>query len=254
MLLTAREQVIGETLSRLFYSEMVTPPSHRRAGTREDFHRLLCGMISNRMTRWEDAVALPHLLCKRTGDTDILDCLLAHSVDEIAGFIAQPRALHRYPARIATSLCASARQIRDDWDGSVENMWRDCPLAETLVARLKSLHGVGDKIGNLTVRCLLLDFANVDCWGGLSSLKPSPDRHVLRVFYRLGLIASEQDITGLYEASERLRPMASVECDGAWALGMSNCIAGAGTAGTPLCERNPDGQPCLLRRVCPSRR
>jgi endonuclease III len=152
--------------------------------------------------------------------------------------------------RIATSLCASARQIRDEWDGSVETMWGDCPLAETLVARLKSLHGVGDKIGNLTARCLLLDFRNVTVWSGLSFLRPSPDRHVMRVFYRLGLIASEQDIKGLYEASERIRPTASVECDGAWALGMSNCIAG----GSPLCERNPEGKACPLRRYCSSRR
>lgn len=250
MLLTMREQFIGETLSRLFYTEMVTPPSERRAGTREDFHRLLIAMISNRMTRWEDAMALPHLLCQRTGYTDVLDCLLGHSVDEIAGFIAQPKALHRYPVRIATSLCASARQIRDEWHGDMRNMWGDCPLGETLVQRLMTLHGVGEKIGNLTARCLLLDFANVDCWGGLAFLRPSPDRHVLRVFYRLGLIASEQDIKGLYETSERLRPMASVECDGAWALGMSNCIAGS----HPLCERNTEGAACPLLGVCPSRR
>lgn len=246
---TAREASIGKTLSRLFYSEMVTPPHLRRVGTREDFHRLLFGMISNRMTRWEDAMALPHLLCERTGYTDILECLLAHSADEIAAVIAQPKALHRYPMRIATSLCVSARQIESEWGGSVETMWADCPLGETLVTRLQTLHGVGEKIGNLTARCLVLDFSNVDCWSGIGFLKPSPDRHVMRVFYRLGLIASEQDINGLYEASERIQPMASVTCDGAWSLGLSNCVAG-----TPLCDGNPDVEICPLRQVCPTGR
>lgn len=242
------EQVIATVLSRLFYEQMVTPSHLRRIGTREDFHRLLFGMISNRMTRWEDAMALPHLLCERTGDIDILDCLLGHSVDEIAEFIAQPKALHRYPMRIATSLCLSARQIRDEWNGDMRNMWGDCPLGEDLVQRLRTLHGVGEKIGNLTARCLLLDFRNVTVWSGLSFLRPSPDRHVMRVFYRLGLITSEQDIKGLYEAGERIRPMASVECDGAWCLGLSNCIAGV----SPLCKGNPDGEKCPLRRVCSS--
>lgn len=241
------EQVIATVLSRLFYEQMVTPSHLRRIGTREEFHRLLFGMLSNRMTRWEDAMALPHLLCERTGDSDILECLLTHDMEQVAGVIARQKALHRYPVRIATSLCNSARQIADEWDGTVETMWSDCPLGETLVSRLKTLHGAGDKIANLTVRCLLLDFRNVECWDGIASLLPSPDRHVLRVFHRLGLTASEQDIEGLYAASRRLLPFAAVECDGAWSVGLSHCIARH-----PLCDRNPDGESCPLRRVCRS--
>lgn len=239
---TARELRIGEVLSALFYSQMVTPPEQRREGTREDFHRLLFGMISNRMTRWEDAVALPHLLCERLQCNDVLEGLTSHSVDEIAEVIARPKALHRYPTRIATSLTISARQISETWSGNLSEMWRDEPLPSTLVARLKTLHGVGDKIGNLTARCLLLDYTNVSVWSGLSSLRPSCDRHVLRVFYRLGLTKSEQDITGLYEASELVRPHASLECEGAWVLGLEWCKAGD----APRCTQ------CPLVALCPS--
>lgn len=234
-----RTQFIGTELSRLFYEEMVPPPDEREIGTREHFHRLLFGMISNRMTRWEDAMALPHLLCQRLGYDDILECLLDHDADEIAEEIARPRALHRYPRRIAESLCASARQIAKEWDEDIQTMWADEPLGETLVTRLKSLHGVGDKIGNLTARVLLLNYKNVSCWGGISSLKPSPDRHVMRVFHRLGLIASVTDVSGLFTASEALRPTASVECDGAWALGLTTCHASS-----------PECSSCVLLRAC----
>jgi len=242
---TAREMRIGQTLAALFYGEMVTPPSERKVGSREDFHRLLFSMISNRMTRFEDALALPHLLCQRLGGDDVLECLTSHSVDEIAEVIARPRALHRYPMRIATSLCTSARQISETWSGNLSEMWRDEPLPSTLVQRLKTLHGVGDKIGNLTVRCLMLDFTNVTVWSGLSSLRPSCDRHVLRVFHRLGLTKSEQDIAGLYEMSEVIRPHASLECEGAWLVGLDWCKSGC-----PRCHGNEEGEPCPLFRLC----
>jgi len=253
-----RERAIGDILAGLFYSEMVTPPSERTIGSREDFHRLLFSMISNRMTRFEDALALPDALCQRLGGDDILECLTSLSADEIAEVIATPKALHRYPTRIATSLCISAHQISEMWSGNLSEMWRDEPLPSTLVQRLKTLHGVGEKIGNLTVRCLMLGFTNVTVWSGLSSLRPSPDRHVLRVFDRLGLIDSENDIQGLFAAAERCCPFESVACDGAWIIGLSwKC----GTSDA-MCHGNGEGYlqnlrdttPCPLLRLCPSGR
>ncbi len=53
---TERGRLIGEVLATQFYDRMVTPPEHRIDGSREDFHRLMFAMISNRMTRWEDAM------------------------------------------------------------------------------------------------------------------------------------------------------------------------------------------------------
>ncbi len=109
---------------------------------------------------------------------------------------------------------------------------------------IEIVHGVGDKIGYLAARFLMLDFDNVTVWSGLSFLRPSPDRHVMRVFYRLGLIGSEDDIDGLYAASEAIRPSASIEADGAWEIGLSWCHSTK-----PSCS-----QGCPLSGVCPSAR
>jgi len=245
---TQREKAIGDILAGLFYSEMVTPPSERRVGSREEIHRLVFGMISNRMTRYEDALALPERLCGRLGYHDILECLLDHTPEQIAETIAAPKALHRYPMRIATSLCASARQIESDWKCDIRTMWaEDECLGRDLVVRLMTLHGVGEKISNLTARVLMLNFAGVKCWDGIASLRPSPDRHVLRVFNRLGLIDGEDDVQGLFAAAERCRPFESVACDGAWIIGLSwKC----GTSDA-MCRGNESGEKCpLLRRVC----
>jgi len=242
-----REQQIADVLAGLFYEEMAVEPGMRRAASREELHRLLFGMIANRMTRYEDALALPKALCERAGATDILDCLLQHNEHEIAELIAVPRALHRYPARIAKSLCASARQLRDSWNSELSTMWRDDPLGSELVNRLMTLHGVGPKIGNLMVRCLMLGYSNVSCWDGIATLDISPDRHALRVFRRLGLIRDERDVDGLLAASRRIRPYASVECDGAWSLALTHC-----RAGTARCRNGEGVGPCPLLHLCPS--
>jgi endonuclease III len=249
---TERERAIGDILAGLFYTEMVTPPSVRTIGSREEIHRLVFGMIANRMTRYEDALALPERLCGRLGYHDILECLLDHTVEQIAETIAAPKALHRYPMRIATSLCASARQIERDWKCDIRSMWaEDECLGRDLVVRLMTLHGVGEKISNLIARSLILNFAGVKCWDGIASLRPSPDRHVLRVFNRLGLIDGEDDIQGLFAAAERCRPFESVACDGAWIIGLSwKC----GTSDATCHDGNEEGEPCRLLRFCPSAR
>jgi endonuclease III len=237
-----RESRIAEALRTLFWEEMADEPCDVE-WSRERIHRLIFGMVANRMTRFEDALALPERLLERAGGSrDILNCLLGLGERGAAELIGRPRALHRYPNRISSALHGSACHIDRTWQGDARRMWLDGdpPTGRALVARLEKLPGVGPKISNLTARALMLS-AGVKCADGLSSISASPDRHCLRVFHRLGLTPSEHDPRAMMLAAAHLSPEAPVAMDSGWLVGMWWCHAG-----TPACESG-----CVLRNECP---
>lgn len=235
-----RERRIADILRKLFWEQMADEPCDVE-WSRERIHRLIFGMVANRMTRFEDALALPDRLLERAGGgQDILNCLLELGESGAAELIAQPRALHRYPNRISSALHGSACHIDRAWHGDARRMWLDgdLPTGRALVARLEKLPGVGPKISNLTSRALMLS-AGVKCADGLRSISASPDRHCLRVFHRLGLTPTDDDPEAMMLAASRLSPEAAAEMDSGWLVGLWWCHANA-----PTCSA------CMLKAEC----
>ena len=81
------------------------------------------------------------------------------------------------------------RHIADKYEGSAENIWSGCPSSASLVYRFLEFKGIGPKIATMAANGLVCHFKILV--SDHFSIDISPDRHVLRVFKRLGLVPPE---------------------------------------------------------------
>ena len=156
---------------------------------------------------------------------------------------------HRLGTEMARRLPAAIRHIRDRYGGDASRIWARGSSGAAVARRFLAFDGVGAKIANMAVNILIRDFHI-----GLTEPMPdiAVDRHILRVFERLGLLdrlehsqlRSTRDKQGLrlQLRARELSPEWPRELDWpAWHLGTRWCHAG----------RAPACGDCYMRRLCP---
>lgn len=231
---SAREQAIVSVLADLF-AEMVGDP---KPPTRAEANYAFIALCGNRMIAYERAWALPQTMLDRAGFECPVEMCTRLSASELEAVIRQPPCGHRLPGRIAAAMSGTARAIESEYAGDARNVYRGQDVSVVL-RRLEALPGYGRKLARLALRIILLDWAG-DVRGERAFLDVTPDLHVCRVLYRLGLIGTPSPPLAI-DAARRASPSAPYLVDGAFALGTSVCGA------RPACNRCSLARHCLVK-------
>lgn len=229
---SARERAIVSVLSDLF-EQMVCDP---KPPTQAEANYTFIALCGNRMIAYERAWALPQTMLDRTGFECPVEMCSRLSIAELEAVIRQPPCGHRLPGRIATAMGGTARTIASEYDSDARNLYQSQDVT-TVLQRLEALPGYGRKLARLALRIILLNWAG-DVAGDRSLLDVTPDLHVCRVLWRLGLVRRPNPQSAL-EAARCISPTAPYLIDGAFALG------------TSVCGAHPQCRSCPLEPHCP---
>ncbi|MFW5865359.1 MAG: hypothetical protein ACOCUE_04765, partial [Candidatus Izemoplasmataceae bacterium] len=194
------------------------------------------GCIMNRQIRAERAFAIPKRIFDYYGTLDF-NALSKVSLNDWIKFFETEK-IHRLNKDMAQVVFLAIRKVNHEYEGHVERIWNETADAEVIISRLKSFHGVGDKIATMITNILLRDFKLPIT--NLKKLDISTDVHVLRVFKRLGLIEDRTDIKGATEMAQKLSPEFPGIVDATtWYIGREYCF-----------ETNPRCHECPLDKYC----
>lgn len=148
------------------------------------------------------------------------------------------RNLHRFNDTMAKVFYSAVQKIKIDYGGDANKIWDGKPSSSAVVYRFLEFEGVGVKIAtmasNLLARLYKKPFSDY------YSIDVSPDVHVKRVMYRLGLIDDEDSIDKvIYKARELYPEFPGIIDDPLWEIGRNICR-----------NTNPNCTECNLKQVC----
>jgi endonuclease III len=146
--------------------------------------------------------------------------------------------LHRFNNTKAEVFYLAVHKIKDQYGGDASKIWKGCPRSSTAFARFSEFKGAGIKVSAMAVdllrRCFGIDFR------GKGGDLP-PDRRVIRVFKRYGLVDKNAAPEDVLERARELNPEYPGIFDEA-------CF----TVGGEYCKaRNPYCEDCPLESHCP---
>ena len=179
------------------------------------------GCMGQRSSRAERAWELPYELRLRLGSLNV--AFLAE-VEEtrIAGEIAGPPALHRFPPTMAKNIRSAAQRIVQAYGGDAGGIWAGRPSAPTVVRRFLEFDGVAPKIATMAAIILVVNYR-----------VPLREHHFLdlpvdvqirRVFERLGLtVATSPDEAVIYWARELMPSFPGIVDVALWDVGRELC-------------------------------
>ena len=151
-------------------------------------HAYVLACIMDRQIRSENAWIIPHEICEKIGCFEMTELKKLSREDTVALFHEISK--HRFKDDMANYFFAAVQKIADDYDCDARKIWNDVPSSGTLICRFLQFAGVGIKIATMAANILVRQF-DIQL-RDKSSIDVSPDIHIMRVCYRLGLISSEK--------------------------------------------------------------
>ncbi len=153
--------------------------------------------------------------------------------------IFREKHLHRFHEIQAKNFYNAVHLIQKKYDNNASNIWNGEPKSGTVVRRFLEFEGVGIKIATMATNILVRDFKipmqDKNC------IDISPDRQVIRVFQRIGLIEPNGTIFQLLYCARELNPEYPGIFDyHAWEIGKNWCK-----------PTNPRCDACWLNDLCP---
>ncbi len=186
----------------------------------------------------ERAWILPYRLSQRLGHLDATR-IAETSPAVLAGVIAGPPSLHRFPNMIADWIVEACRRLTA-LGIQAQDIWMAGRTSQEIASTLESFKGIGQKKSSMATNILVRDLGvRVTDW---ESIDVSYDVHVRRVFLRAGLVGrdTEEDVIS---AARHLNPRYPGALDlPAWFVGRQWCHPS-----TPDCGNCAIGEACLRR-------
>ena len=191
----------------------------------------------DRGARAEAVFETPFLLDKKLGHLDpgVLSNL---SIEQLEAILRSLPRRPRFPRLAAQTVISLAKLVAHGFRGDAEHIWQDKQPHE-VTQTLESIWGVGSGIAHMIVRILVDEYGYDPGPEGLRQIDIKPDVHVIRVFYRAGLV-SGRSARACVEIARQLHPEFPGLLDWpAWEIGRTWCH-----------ERNPDCSMCPLHGTC----
>ena len=151
-------------------------------------HAYVLACIMDRQVSAENAWIIPYNIGKAIGGFEISD-LQKLSKDEVVSLFYKT-SKHRYKREMAENFYSAVQKIIHQYGGDARKIWNDTPPSGMLICRFLQFDGVGIKIATMAANILARQF-KVEL-KDKSSIDVSPDIHIMRIFYRSGLISSEK--------------------------------------------------------------
>lgn len=144
----------------------------------------------------------------------------------------------RFPLQAAQTISSLSKLVTTQFNGNADTIWKNREPRE-VIRTFEHIWGVGPGIANMTIRILLDEFGYDPSLEGRRQIDVKADIHVIRIFYRTGLITSKSADVCI-QTARQLHPEFPGLLDWpAWEIGRTWCH-----------ERNPDCQGCPLSNVC----
>ena len=200
-------------------------------------HAFTIACVMDRQIKAERAWLVPYQFSKELNDFSI-STLIKLDLPTIKS-IFKKRNLHRFNDMMAKNFFLGIQKIHSDYNDDASNIWKGAPRSATIVKRFLSFDGVGVKIATMATNILARD-CKIPMKDHIC-IDISPDRHVKRVFGRLGFISSNASNDELLYCARELNPnypgIFDLAC---WEIGRYWCK-----------PQNPVCNGCLLSKLCP---
>jgi len=204
---------------------------------RQNHFAFLMAASIDRGAKAETVWRIPYLLYQKLGHLDPKK-FAAFTGQQIRQLILSLPKKPRYPVQAATTISELAKMVVNDFHGNAEAMWKH-KEPNNILRYLQQVKGVGPGIAHMIVRILVDEFDYDPGSNGYRQIDIKPDVHVIRVFYRTGLVDKTNEKLCI-QAARRLNPEYPALLDWpAWEIGRSWCD-----------ENHPNCKICPLDHVC----
>lgn len=173
-----------------FYNQKVIAAKHNDKDFKEYPHLFLLGAVMDSQISADKAWKIPYKIAEELGGKDFsLFCS-----KDLTWYSEQfkVKKLHRFNEEMSKAFYFALTKIKNDYNGNAANIWNDTPTTAELILRLLEFKKVGIKIATMVANILsrecdvkLQDTCAIDI---------SPDIHIKRAMYRLGLLPKIKDV------------------------------------------------------------
>lgn len=199
-------------------------------------HIFILGCIMDRQIDAEKAWLIPYLISQEIGSYDFKEFLKLDK-ERIRKFFLEKKP-HRFNETMSKNFYLAVQRIHTQYNDDVSNIWKDKPKSATIIRKLLEFEGVGIKIATMIANILTREFkipmADYLC------IDISPDRHIIRVFKRIGFVKNDASIDEILYRARELNPeypgIFDISC---WKIGKNWCH-----------PKNPECEKCYLNKCC----
>ena len=162
------------------------------------------------------------------------------SLNDFKKLMSKPEPLHRFIEKMSRFLFTTIQHISKRYAGNAAGIWLDKPSSAEVVFRFLEFDGIGPKIASMASNILAREFKIP--FADYYSIDISADRHVRRVFSRLGLCSQNATVEQVIYKARSLHPefpgMMDLPC---FEIGRNWC-----KTESPKCQK------CYIRELCPT--
>ncbi|MFZ1704214.1 MAG: hypothetical protein WAT79_07695 [Saprospiraceae bacterium] len=237
-----------DKLVRTGLSELVKPKQTIPFTNNEDWniklsdlcnypHLFVLGCISDKQIKADRAWRIPMIIGEQIGSHEF-SAFRDLTFGELEKLFQSLR-LHIYNNRISKEYFMGIKRISEVYEGRANFIWEETNSSTSIFIKFLNFEGIGQKIASMAVNSLYRDFKiNID---NPQWIDVSPDRHVVRVFKRTGLVensASKEVI--IWKAKELYKEYPGVFDLSCFLIGRETCHV-----------TNPNCTNCIIHFECP---
>lgn len=204
-------------------------------------HLFVLACLMDRQVKAEKAWKIPYLVCRDlcNGDFSFMG-LTKLSLEKVSLYFDEKK-LHRFNNDMAKNFVSAVEKIKTEYNSNASLIWDGKNSSAEIIYRFLQFDGCGIKIASMATNLLHRIF-KVN-YTDYSALDISPDIHVLRVFYRLGLIENMSKTDSVIYKARSINPTYPGIFDKCcWTIGRNNCH-----------PSNPECNSCKLSSICTKR-
>ena len=201
-------------------------------------HLFVLACLMDRQVKAEKAWKIPHLICRDLCNGDFsFKGLTKLSLKEVSSYF-EKEGLHRFNNDMAKVFVSAIEKIGKKYNGNASLIWDGENSSAEIIFRFLQFDGCGIKIASMATNLLHRIFGIN--YTDYSALDISPDIHVRRVFYRLGLVDNIDDVDSVIYKARSLHPSFRGIFDKCcWNIGREFCH-----------PSNPKCSKCVLASIC----
>jgi endonuclease III len=202
-------------------------------------HAFVLACIMDRQMKAEKAWLIPYKISEEIGGFGLSKLLKLNQNQFNEIFVR--RNLHRFNNEMAKNFFQAVRRIHSDYNDDASNIWKDNQGSATIVRKFLEFNGVGIKIATMATNILARDF-RIPMKDHIC-IDISPDRHVKRVFKRLGFTSDETSNDELIYCAREFNPLyPGIFDNSCWEIGREWCK-----------PKDPNCTKCYLVENCPKK-
>ena len=199
-------------------------------------HIYILACLMNRRIKAERAWKIPYYVCKHFNAFD-MNNLSKISYEDIKNYFLTYRP-HKHNEEMSKVFYKGVQKIHTDYNDDISQIWKNKPSSANVIYKLLEFNGCGIKIATMATNILVREYG-IEL-SDYFAIDISPDVHVKRIMFRLGLISDKNNVESIIYKAKELNPtfpgIIDIAC---WEIGRQYCH-----------ETNPECDKCPLKKCC----